>query len=113
LNLLTAGNTLAAAKDEIQTGVRVALDPPLDALRHPAFGRKPTKHEIMAYTYAGRLGHDDTLEFNTQVSEQKQKQKQKGRCLESVSSQLSPLAVAESPRFRCFYRDAPGKHDAD
>ncbi len=66
LNLLTSENTLAAAKGEIRTGVRIALDPPLDVLHHPAVGRKGLTQKII------RLGdnlsiHDDVLEFNTQV----------------------------------------------
>jgi hypothetical protein len=67
LNLLTPENTLAAAKGEIQTGIRVALDPPLDALLAPSIGRKKLTQTIV------RVGdnipaHDDVLEFNTQVS---------------------------------------------
>jgi hypothetical protein len=68
LNLLTPENTLAAAKGEIQTGIRVALDPPLDALLAPSIGRRKLAQTIV------RVGdnipaHDDVLEFNTQVSQ--------------------------------------------
>lgn len=66
LNLLTSENTLAAAQSEIRTGVRVALDPPLDVLRLPSGGRKSLTQTIIRL--AGRSSvHDDVLEFNTQV----------------------------------------------
>lgn len=66
LNLLTAENTLAAAKSEIRTGIRLSLDPPLNVLRVPGSDRAPLKHTI--YRRGGRPVHDDVLEFNTQVS---------------------------------------------
>ena len=66
LNLLTRENTLAAAKGEIQTGIRVALDPLLDALLAPSIGRRKLTQTIV------RVGdnipaHDDVLECNTQL----------------------------------------------
>lgn len=66
LNLLTPENTLAAAQ-EIKTGKRLALDPPLDALVRPGVGRISMKHDVILHDVPGVYAHDDTLTFNTQV----------------------------------------------
>ena len=65
LNLLTPENTLAAAKNEIRTGIRVSLDPPINSLLEPSHGRTPLKQKI--FRRGNRPVHDDVLEFNTQV----------------------------------------------
>ncbi|KAK4934569.1 hypothetical protein LTR10_024205 [Elasticomyces elasticus] len=69
LNLLTPETTLAAARSEIQTGVRIPLDPPIDCLLTPASGRAGLKHTI-ARRGEDRAVHDDTVEFNTQIGPQ-------------------------------------------
>jgi hypothetical protein len=68
LNLLTPENTARAAK-EIQTGVRVSLDPPLNALLQPTSGRSSFKQTIFRRG-EGRPVHDDIVEFNTQIGAQ-------------------------------------------
>lgn len=66
LNLLTPETTLAAAKDEIQTGIRLSLDPQVNSLLQPTHGRQGLKHTIFRRG-ENRPVHDDILEFNTQV----------------------------------------------
>ncbi|OAG44387.1 hypothetical protein AYO21_01383 [Fonsecaea monophora] len=68
LNLLTAENTLAAARSEIRTGVRLSLDPPIDVLLVPGSERSKFKQTI--YRRGGRPVHDDIVEFNTQIGAQ-------------------------------------------
>lgn len=65
LNLLTPERTKAAAS-EIQTGVRISLDPPINVLSHPLGDRKELVQEIVQRG-EGRPVHDDVLTFNTQV----------------------------------------------
>lgn len=67
LNLLTPENTLAASQ-EVKTGVRLSLDPPLDALVRPGVGRACLEHDvILRQDVPGIYVHDDTLTLNTQV----------------------------------------------
>ncbi|KAF9886971.1 hypothetical protein FE257_010712 [Aspergillus nanangensis] len=69
LNLLTAANTLTSAQSEIQTGVRVTMDPPLDVLLVPASNRPQLRHTIIRR--GGKLPiHDDEVAFNTQIGAQ-------------------------------------------
>ncbi|KAF9886954.1 hypothetical protein FE257_010695 [Aspergillus nanangensis] len=68
LNILTP-EVVAEAAREIQTGVRIGLDLPLDYLGTPSAGRVPVRHEIFSRG-VGRPVHDDVLEFNTQCSSQ-------------------------------------------
>ena len=67
LNLLTPSTTAAAAA-EVQSGVRVSVDWPIDRMAVPCFGRAPFTHEIK--NKAPRSVNDDTLTFNTQISSQ-------------------------------------------
>jgi len=67
LNLLTADNVAAAAK-EIKTGVRFSLDWPLTKPSFPSFGRNPCEHKLV--NRGGRCVNDDVLNFNTQCSSQ-------------------------------------------
>ena len=67
LNLLTP-RAVAAAAQEIQTGVRISLDWALDKPSHPSFNRIPFQHTIK--NKPSRCVNDDTLTFNTQSSSQ-------------------------------------------
>ena len=67
LNLLTPSTTAAAAT-EIESGVRISVDWPIDRMAVPCFGRAPFTHEIK--NKAPRSVNDDTLTFNTQISSQ-------------------------------------------
>lgn len=67
LNLLTPGNTKAAAK-EIVDGVRISTDWPLDRISNPMFGRAQFSHTID--NKAPKAINDDSLSFNTQISSQ-------------------------------------------
>lgn len=69
LNLLTPA-VVAAAAQEIQSGVRVSLDWPLDKPLHPSYGRAPFQHEIRRRGGNGRPVNDDIVSFNTQSSSQ-------------------------------------------
>ena len=61
--------TVAAAAAEIMTGVRVALDAPLDFQADtPLFGRQTFTKNV--YQKKPRIVHDDTWSFNTQSSSQ-------------------------------------------
>ncbi|GME64433.1 Major facilitator superfamily [Neofusicoccum parvum] len=68
LNLLTP-ETVAAAAKEIQTGVRISLDLPLNQPAFPSFDRQPFHHEIRQRG-ADRCVNDDIVHFNTQSSSQ-------------------------------------------
>ena len=68
LNLLTPETTKAAI-GEIQDGVRISTDWPLDGMRQqPCFGRKPFEQTII--NKAPRSVNDDVLVLNTQISSQ-------------------------------------------
>lgn len=68
LNLLTP-ETVAAAAKEIQSGVRISLDLPLNQPAFPSFDRQPFHHEIRQRG-ADRCVNDDIVAFNTQSSSQ-------------------------------------------
>lgn len=68
LNLLTPENTAEAAK-EIQDGVRVSTDWPLNSMAKPCFHRTPFRHELHPLK-AFTVVNDDTLTFNPQSSSQ-------------------------------------------
>lgn len=67
LNLLTP-ETVHAATKEIQTGIRIPTDLPLDFISKPFFGRAPLQHSIR--NKAPRQVNDDSLHFNTQATTQ-------------------------------------------
>ena len=67
LNLLTPERVNAAAK-EIQHGIRIPTDLPLDYMSKPCFGRAALHQSIK--NKAPRSVNDDTLQFNTQISSQ-------------------------------------------
>ena len=67
LNLLTPDVVAAAAK-EIQTGVRVSLDWPMDKPTYNSFQRDPFHQHINNRTENSI--NDDILTFNTQCSSQ-------------------------------------------
>ncbi|PSK55911.1 hypothetical protein B9Z65_4789 [Elsinoe australis] len=68
LNRLTP-SIVKAASSEIQTGIRIGLDWPLDAQGDlPFFGRREFHKEI--FHKAPRVVNDDTWTFNTQSSSQ-------------------------------------------
>jgi hypothetical protein len=64
LNLLTPDVVVEASK-EIQTGVRVGLDFPVNYLAHPTHNRTAMTHNII--WKQPRAVHDDEVTFNTQV----------------------------------------------
>ncbi|EXJ90654.1 hypothetical protein A1O1_03758 [Capronia coronata CBS 617.96] len=69
LNRQTPTTIAAAAASEIRTGVRVALDAPLDFQgQKPLFGRQVFEKQV--YQKAPRIVHDDTWSFNTQSATQ-------------------------------------------
>lgn len=67
LNLLTPERVKAAAQ-EIQDGVRVSTDWPLDFLSRPLFDRPAFSHTVLHK--APRTVNDDVLTFNTQSGTQ-------------------------------------------
>lgn len=76
LNLLTP-ETVASAAKEIQSGVRISLDWPLDMPSYPSFGRPPFQHEVRnkppsdgSSSSGIRAVNDDFISFNTQCSSQ-------------------------------------------
>ncbi|OAA65390.1 hypothetical protein SPI_02177 [Niveomyces insectorum RCEF 264] len=70
LNLLTP-ETVLKAKDEIQTGIRVQVDWPLNALTWTLHKRAPLKQQIVDLMSINDMYcHDDVLTFNTQASSQ-------------------------------------------
>ncbi|ERF74719.1 hypothetical protein EPUS_04888 [Endocarpon pusillum Z07020] len=69
LNLLTPP-VVAAAAQEIVSGVRISLDWPLNKPLYPSYGRDPYQHEIKQRGGPDRVVNDDILSFNTQISSQ-------------------------------------------
>ncbi|KAH8591738.1 hypothetical protein B0O99DRAFT_577969 [Bisporella sp. PMI_857] len=73
LNLLTPATVAEAAK-EIQTGIRVSLDWPLDKPSYPSYKRQGFEHKIINKKFEDRdelrYVNDDILHFNTQGSTQ-------------------------------------------
>lgn len=72
LNLLTPETTLAAARDEIRTGVSVALNWGLDKCSQEAFGRSVLKHELVDWREKEDFPFycwDDAISINTQTGE--------------------------------------------
>lgn len=67
LNLITS-ETVAAAAKEIQEGLRITLDWPLDKPSFPTFDRQRFHHEIL--NRAPMTMNDDAVAFNTQSSTQ-------------------------------------------
>lgn len=67
LNLLTP-SVVAAAAQEIKTGVRISLDWSMNLPTYPSFGRDPFHHHINNRTKDSI--NDDILTFNTQCSSQ-------------------------------------------
>ncbi|RDH27579.1 putative cyclase-domain-containing protein [Aspergillus welwitschiae] len=68
LNHLTDDKVLKAAKEEIQTGERVTLNLPLDAVKPALLGR--INFEQRMINKAPRVINDDIITFNTQTSAQ-------------------------------------------
>ncbi|KIW19192.1 hypothetical protein PV08_03486 [Exophiala spinifera] len=68
LNYLSDTNTLRVAKEEIQTGVRIGLNLPLDFIDPPLLGRRGFERYIV--NKAPRVINDDVITFNTQGSSQ-------------------------------------------
>ncbi|EQB47859.1 hypothetical protein CGLO_12961 [Colletotrichum gloeosporioides Cg-14] len=68
LNLLTPSNTLEARK-EIQTGVSVSLNWPLERIEDPGHNRTKIKHRFLDLKPT-LVGHDDEICINTQTSSQ-------------------------------------------
>ena len=69
LNLLTPA-TVAAAASEIESGIRISLDWPLDKQLFPLNNRPALVHQIKRRGPEGRVVNDDLLHFNTQSSSQ-------------------------------------------
>ena len=69
LKLLTPA-VVAAAAQEIKTGIRISLDWSLKKPAPPGNGSEPMKHEIRRRGPMGRVVNDDVVEFNTQSSSQ-------------------------------------------
>lgn len=67
LNLLTP-EVVAAAAQEIKSGVRISLDWPMNKPTYPSFGRNPFRQQINSR--AEDSINDDILTFNTQCSSQ-------------------------------------------
>lgn len=67
LNLITPDAVVKAAK-EIQLGIRIGLDLPLDFSARPSHYRQPLTHTVLRKH--PRLVHDDVLNFNSQISTQ-------------------------------------------
>ncbi|KAH0836939.1 hypothetical protein FOPE_04729 [Fonsecaea pedrosoi] len=68
LNLLTPKKVLRA-KEEIQAGVSVSLNWPLENIRNPGHNRNPIIHKFLDLKPA-LVGHDDEITINTQTSSQ-------------------------------------------
>lgn len=68
LNRLTDELVKKSAREEIQSGVRVSLNWPLDAQAKPSFGRQA--FHIQVFQKAPRIVNDDVWTFNTQSSSQ-------------------------------------------
>lgn len=77
LNLITP-DTVKAAAFEIQQGIRVSLDWPIDKPTFPAFKRPRFQHQLI--NLAPRAINDEILTFNTQCSTQWDGFRHYGRC---------------------------------
>ena len=64
LNLLTPVVVTEAAR-EVQTGVRIGLDLPIDYIAEPSHGRRKLTHKVIRQ--GKNAVHDDVIEMNTQV----------------------------------------------
>lgn len=67
LNLITP-ETVKTALSEVEHGIRISLDLPLDTPSHPAFDRQRFHHEILHK--APMTMNDDAISINTQSSTQ-------------------------------------------
>jgi hypothetical protein len=72
LNLLTPERVSKAAREQIQTGIRVQLDWSMNNVQFPGFKRMPLEQKILdkSNPKSGWIGTDDELHFNTQASSQ-------------------------------------------
>ncbi|KAL3421586.1 hypothetical protein PVAG01_08032 [Phlyctema vagabunda] len=68
LNLLSP-EVVCSARNEIQSGISVALNWELSNVKHPGFKRRPLHHRIFDLSPV-HIGHDDELHLNTQSSSQ-------------------------------------------
>ncbi|KAL5040846.1 hypothetical protein BDW71DRAFT_201842 [Aspergillus fruticulosus] len=68
LNHLTDDKVLKAAQEEVQTGERVTLNLPLDAVKPALLGRINFEQKLI--NKAPRVINDDIITFNTQTSAQ-------------------------------------------
>ncbi|KAL4805230.1 putative cyclase-domain-containing protein [Aspergillus unguis] len=68
LNMLTPTKVLAA-KEEIQRGISVSLNWPLENIRDPGHNRNPIEHRFLDLK-PHLVGHDDEITINTQTSSQ-------------------------------------------
>ncbi|KAL8953943.1 MAG: hypothetical protein Q9222_000230 [Ikaeria aurantiellina] len=101
LNRLTDARVATAARDELQTGLRVNLNWALDAQKVPSFNRPPFHKEIIHK--APRTVNDDTWTLNTQSSTQwdglrhfayqKEKMFYNGVTLDDIHSKHHPSTV--------------------
>ena len=64
LNLLTP-EVVAEAAREVQTGVRIGLDLPINYIAEPSHGRQKLTHKVIRQ--GKNAVHDDAIEMNTQV----------------------------------------------
>jgi hypothetical protein len=64
LNLLTP-DVVAEAAREVQTGVRIGLDLPINYIAEPSHGRQKLTHKVIRQ--GKNAVHDDAIEMNTQV----------------------------------------------
>ncbi|KAI9690533.1 MAG: hypothetical protein M1822_009496 [Bathelium mastoideum] len=69
LNYLTP-EVVLRAREEIQKGISVSLNLPLQDLTHPPATRPTLTHSITSLLPHGFHGYDDHLSFNTQTSSQ-------------------------------------------
>lgn len=71
LNLLTPETIRLAAREEIQEGIRIPLDWPLNKPAFPTFAREKFHHDIQNKSpQPGVSMNDDVVCFNTQSSTQ-------------------------------------------
>ncbi|KAF2716989.1 hypothetical protein K431DRAFT_288933 [Polychaeton citri CBS 116435] len=71
LNLITP-EVIKAAYSELQHGVSVSLNWPLDAIKEPGFGRRGLEHKVISFIDSAFAAHgyDDEVSYNTQCSSQ-------------------------------------------
>jgi hypothetical protein len=69
LNILTP-SVVREASEEIQLGLHVQLDWPLDSVQFPSLGRQNTSHKVKDMRSEGFVGLDDEISMNTQISSQ-------------------------------------------